>query len=136
MSYAEKTYFTWMSVTFVVTLIAFVLLISPSFKKAVSLRLAIAALVAVPPIQLIVFAALDQIRAVGLQGFVTGSFMCAGVHGSGSRSGCTLYEVLFESVISSVVFSFISFGLVPLAVFTCLLLIFSVLKKTFQQKER
>ena len=73
--------------------------------------------------------ALDQLPVVGLVSFVSGDFMCAGIHGAGYRTDCSLYEVIFEGVILAVIFSFASFGLVPLAVFAFLLLFFAAVKR-------
>lgn len=122
-------YMAYMSFSFVTVVVAFILLISPSLKKHVSVKLVLAALLTFPLAQLSIFMALDQIPKTGLVGFVSGNLMCAGVHGAGYRTECSLYEVIFEGVISSFVFSLISFGLIPLAVFAFLLLAFTAVKK-------
>lgn len=129
MNYADKIYMTYMFISFVAVLVAFILLISPPFKKFVSVKLVLAALIASPVVQLSIFVVLDQVQKIGLNGFVSGNFMCAGIHGGGYRADCSLYEVMFEGVIASIVFSFISFGLIPLAVFSVLLLAFTAVRR-------
>lgn len=129
MSYADKLYMTYMPIAFVTVVIAFILLISPSLKKYVSAKLVLAALITFPSVQLSIFMALDQVPKIGLVGFLSGNFMCAGIHGAGYRTDCSLYEVIFEGAISAFVFSLISFGLIPLAVFAFLLLSFTAVKR-------
>lgn len=119
---------TYMSIAFVTVVATFILLMLPSFKKFVSVKLAIAALITFPFAQLSIFIVLDQLPKIGFVGFVSGNFMCAGVHGAGYRVDCSLYEVIFEGVISSIIFSFISFGLIPLALFSFLLFAFAAVK--------
>ena len=129
MSYADKMYLTYMSIALVTVVVAFMLLISPSLKRLVSVKLVLAALITFPVVQLAIFIALDQVPKIGLDGFLSGNFMCAGIHGAGYRVDCLLYEVIFEGVITTFVFSMISFGLIPLAVFSFLLLAFTAVKR-------
>lgn len=133
MGYADKMYMIYMSIAFVIVVVAFMLLISPSFKRFVSVKLVLAALITFPVVQLSIFMAFDQVPKIGWGGFVSGNFMCGGVHGAGYRADCSLYEVVFEGVIATVVFSFISFGLIPLAVFSFLLLAFTAVKRSCNQ---
>jgi hypothetical protein len=130
MSYADRMYMTYMSIAFVTVVVAFILLMLPPFKKFVSVKLVIAALITFPLVQLSIFIALDQLPKTGFVGFVSGNFMCAGIHGAGYRADCSLYEVIFEGIISTTIFSFISFGLIPLAVFSVLLFAFAAVKRS------
>lgn len=72
MGYADKMYMIYMSIAFVIVVVAFMLLISPSFKRFVSVKLVLAALITFPVVQLSIFMAFDQVPKIGWGGFVSG----------------------------------------------------------------
>ena len=131
MSYADKMYLTYMFIAFLVVAVSFSVLMLPSFRAFITVKVVTVVLLVLPFVLLSTFIAMDQIPKIGFSGFASGDFMCGGVHGAGYRADCSLYEVVFEGVISTFIFSFVSFGLIPLAVFAFLLLLFVAVRRNF-----
>lgn len=120
MSYAEKAQLTYVVVSCLVSLLCATLLLLPGVRRWVGRRQLLLAGLATPLVQLAMFLLIVQNNAGGSLFF--GELRCSGLHGSGYFSGCSLAEALLEAGLASLTFSFVTVGLLPLAIFLALLL--------------
>src|SRR5690554_6756425 len=123
MSFSDKMYYAIFATAFIVALASFITLISPSYKKVVSIKLALFSILMTPIVQLGLFVIALQVYAADITVEVYHGFACSGFHGVGLNSDCSLYEVVFKGEIVAVILSFAKFGVVPLLIF----LFFSVI---------
>lgn len=131
MSFSDKMYYAIFATAFIVALASFITLISPSYKKVVSIKLALFSILMTPIVQLGLFVIALQVYAAEITGEVYHGFACSGFHGGGLNSDCSFYEAVFEGAIVAVIYSFATFGVVPLAIFLSLLVILVLIKKGF-----
>ena len=131
MSFSDKMYYAIFATAFVAALASFITLISPPYKKDVSIKLALFAILMTPIVQLGLFVIALQVYAAEIAGQAYYGFACSGYHGGGLNSGCSLYEAVFEGAIAAVIYSFATFGVVPLAIFLSLIVIFVLIKRGF-----
>jgi len=119
MSYAEKVQMTYLVGSCLVSLLCAALLLLPGVRRWVRGRHLLLAGLATPLVQLFMFLLIVQNDAGGSP--LLGELRCSGLHGGG-YSGCSLVEALLEAGIASLLFSFLTIGLLPLAIFLTLLL--------------
>ncbi|HTN33090.1 MAG TPA: hypothetical protein VL091_03730 [Marinobacter sp.] len=121
------TYFFNVFFGFVFILIVSLGLILTPLRKHVSRKLIVVAVFSVPPILLVTTLCVSQFIVVGVDGFLAGDFLCSSLHGGGSHR-CDLGGAFFDAFVVASLFSLASFGLVPLAIFVVILVVFSTYK--------
>jgi hypothetical protein len=132
MSSAEMHYFTMMFLALVFTLGVITLFYFTTLKNYLSGKMFFLAFCLSPFVLVILFMLIIQIDAVGFQGLLSGDFNCSSLHGGGSHR-CGIFGALFDSVINTVVFSLISFGLYPVAACALTLLLLALMSKTIRK---
>jgi hypothetical protein len=105
------------------------MLISRPYKKFVSLKLIALSFLILPMALLFLSVIVFQVDFQGEIGQGKGVFVCSAYHGGGPSSGCSLYEAVFEGAIAAAIFSYATFGLMPLAVFLSSLSILVLMKR-------
>lgn len=123
MSHAEKVTYTIIAVSIAVSLLSILGLVSQSYRELITKRLVFLALMVTPLMQLLVFIFSMQVSYANKVADSADGFICSGFHGGGLSTDCSIYEVVLEGIMAAVVFSFITFGLVPLAIFLVTLLV-------------
>lgn len=100
------------------------LCLMPAAARLITVKRGLQALLLTPVVQLLLFVFILQADSGG--NLLTGDLRCSGMHG-GSGGACWWYEATLEAMLASLVFSFTTFGLLPLAVFLSLLFCFLAL---------
>src|SRR5690554_3273875 len=95
MSFSDKTYYAIFATAFIVALASFITLISPSYKKVVSIKLALFSILMTPIVQLGLFVIALQVYAADIAGEVCHGFACSGFQGGVLNSACWFYEAVF-----------------------------------------
>jgi hypothetical protein len=122
------TYFFDMLFGLILVFVASLGLIITPLKKYVSVKMVVVAIFMSPLIILVTALCVSQVDAVGIEGLLAGDFLCSSLHGASSHE-CGIGGALFDAFLTAGLFSLVSFGLFPVAVFVASLLLLSILKK-------
>lgn len=129
MSYGDKLYLGIVAAALVLSVASILMLISRPYKKLVSLKLIALSFLILPMALLFLSVIVFQVDFLGEVGQGKGGFVCSAYHGGGLSSGCSLYEAVFEGAIAAAIFSYATFGLMPLAVFLSSLSVLVLMKR-------